>query len=128
MNRSNDSLLRGAASIFAAAGLVLLVVVVGGSNVVASVRSSSARGPSNVAPSEGNYSRFARCMRSRGVSDFPNPVIGTGGHPGFRLQGGSRTDLNPNNPAFQTGVEACQRILGHQFRTAFTPSGVGKGA
>jgi hypothetical protein len=34
----------------------------------------------------------------------------------------------PANPAFQRGVEACQHILGHQFRFAFTPSGAGKGA
>jgi hypothetical protein len=84
--------------------------------------------PAQHAQLEGEYLSFARCMRSHGVSDFPDPVTGSGGHPGFRLQGGSNSDLNSNNPAFQGGVEACQRILGHQFRFAFTPSGVGKGA
>ena len=77
---------------------------------------------------ENEYLRFARCMRSHGVSDFPDPITGSGGHPGFSLQGGSSSDLNSNNPAFQRGVEACQHVLGHRFRFVFTPSGVGKGA
>jgi hypothetical protein len=84
--------------------------------------------PAQHAQLESAYLSFARCMRSHGVGDFPDPVTGTGGHPGFYLQGGSNSDLNSNNPAFQRGVEACQRILGHEFRFAFTPSGVGKGA
>jgi hypothetical protein len=70
--------------------------------------------------------RFARCMRSQGVSDFPDPVTGNGGGVGFYFPGGSN-DLDPNNPAFQRGVENCQRILGHEFRFAFTPGGQGKG-
>jgi hypothetical protein len=77
---------------------------------------------------ENEYLSFARCMRSHGIRDFPDPVTGSGGHPGFRLQGGSSSDLNSNAPTFQRGVEACQRILGHRFRFVFTPSGVGKGA
>ncbi len=84
--------------------------------------------PAQHAQLEREYLSFARCMRSHGVSDFPDPVTGSGGHPGFRLQGGSTNDLNSNNPAFQRGVEACQHILGHQFRFVFTPRGVGKGS
>jgi hypothetical protein len=67
-------------------------------------------------------------MRSHGISDFPDPITGSGGHPGFSLQGGSGSDLNSNSPAVQRGVEACQHILGHRFRFVFTPSGAGKGA
>jgi hypothetical protein len=77
---------------------------------------------------EREYLSFARCMRSHGVSDFPDPITGSGGHPGFYFQGGSNSDLNQNNPAFRRGGDACQHILGHQFRFVFTPSGVGKGA
>jgi hypothetical protein len=77
---------------------------------------------------ENEYRRFARCVRSHGVSDFPGPIIGSGGHPGFSLQGGSNSDLTSNNPGFQRGVEACQHVLGHRFRFVFTPSGAGKGA
>jgi hypothetical protein len=77
---------------------------------------------------QSEYLSFARCMRSHGVGDFPDPVIGSGGHPGFYFQGGSNSDLNQNNPAFQRGAEACQRILGHRFRFVFASSGIGKGA
>jgi hypothetical protein len=133
--RVSPPALRGAAAVIAVSGLALLAAACGGSNKVASVSSSSQRdGPQHdVAPAQraqlgSEYSRFARCMRSHGVGDFPDPITGSGGHPGFRLQGGSTSDLNSSDPAFQRGVEACQHILGHQFRFAFTSSGGGKGA
>jgi hypothetical protein len=104
----------------------------GGSNKVASVshRYSPQHDvtPAQHAQLKSEYSSFARCMRSHGISDFPDPVTGSGGHPGFRLQGGSSSDLNSNNPALQRGVDACEHILGHRFRFVFTPSDVGKGA
>jgi hypothetical protein len=84
--------------------------------------------PAQHAQLESKYLGFARCMRSHGISDFPDPVTGSGGHPGFRLQGRSSSDLNSNNPALQREAEACQQLLGHQFRFVFTPSGIGKGA
>jgi hypothetical protein len=93
----------------------------------------SSRSPSTAsdgslhAQSESEYVSFAKCMRSRGITDFPDPVTGSGGHPGFHLMGGSSTDLNANDPAFQRGVEACQHILRHRFRFIFGPGGVGKG-
>jgi hypothetical protein len=73
------------------------------------------------------YLRFARCMRSHGVSDFPDPITGSGGHPGFVFTGGPNSDVNRSNPAFRRAGVACQHILGHEFRFAFMPSGVGKG-
>jgi hypothetical protein len=124
-----------AAAIVASAGLALLAAACGSSSKFASASSSSAGkaapkagAAAEPAQLEDEYLRFATCMRSHGVSDFPDPITGSGGHPGFSLQGGSSSDLNSNNPAFQRGVEACQHILGHQFRFVFTPSGVGKGA
>jgi hypothetical protein len=89
--------------------------------------SSTASDGSSHAQSDSEYVSFAKCMRSRGVTDFPDPVTGSGGHPGFHLQGGSNTNLNANNPAFQKGAEACQHILGHKFEFIFGPGGVGKG-
>jgi hypothetical protein len=125
-----------AAAIVSAAGVALLTAACGSSSKVAGANSSSAGGPVK-APAgtsaeqvqlQNEYLGFARCMRSHGVSDFPDPITGSGGHPGFNLQGGSGSDLNSNSPAFQRGVEACQHVLGHQFRFVFTPGGVGKGA
>jgi hypothetical protein len=131
MYRSNHTL--GAAAIVASAGAALLAAACGNSNRVAGVNSSSAgRVPkaasAEQAQLENQYLGFARCMRSHGISDFPDPIAGSGGHPGFSLEGGSSSDLNANNPAFRRGVEACQHVLGHQFRFVFTPSGAGKGA
>ena len=131
---SSSHTFRGAA-IVASIGLALSAAACGSSNKVAGVNSSSAGGPVK-APAgtsaeqvrlQDKYLGFASCMRLHGVSDFPDPVTGSGGHPGFRLQGGSSSDLNSNNPAFQRRVEACQHVLGHQFRFVLTPGGVGKG-
>jgi hypothetical protein len=124
-----------AAAIVASAGVALLAAACGSSSKVASVSSSSAGRaassagrPAGQAQLENEYLRFGRCMRSHGVSDFPDPITGSGGHPGFSLQGGSNSDLTSNNPAFQRGVEVCQHVLRHRFRFVFTPSGAGKGA
>lgn len=111
---------RVAGAATAAAGLALLAAACGGSSATGT--------PPPHAQLESEYLRFASCMRSHRVPDFPDPVTGRGGHPGFRLQGGSNSDLNASNPAFQRGVEACQHVLGHRFRFAFASSGVGKGA
>jgi hypothetical protein len=135
MYRSNYTL--ATAAIVASAGLALLAAACGGSNKAASVTSSSAghvsKAASAVTPAEqaqleNQYLGFARCMRSHGISDFPDPITGSGGHPGFSLQGGSNSDLTSSNTAFQRGVEACQHVLRRRFRFVFTPSGAGKGA
>jgi hypothetical protein len=131
--RQTIGIVRIAATIVATAGVALPAAACGSTAPqAASVGSSSAARHPSVSPAqhapESGYQGFARCMRSHGVSDFPDPVRGSGGHPGFHLQGGSNSDLNSNNPAFQRGVAACGHVLGHQFRFVFTPSGVGKGA
>jgi hypothetical protein len=43
--------------------------------------------------------KFAQCMRSHGISDFPDSMQITG-----------RGDLNPDNPPFQAASEACQSV------------------
>jgi len=127
---------RTAAAVIATAVVALPAAACGGSSgdrvaqlgSTATQSASSPRSPAQHARLESEYLSFARCMRSHGVSDFPDPITGSGGHPGFHLQGGSNSDLNQNKLAFQRGVEACEHILGHQFRFVFTPSGAGKGA
>jgi len=48
--------------------------------------------------------RFARCMRSHGVPNFPDPkaITRTGGSQEVYLPG-----INPQSPAFQSGAKAC---------------------
>ena len=50
---------------------------------------------------------FARCMRSRGVPDFPIPQ--PDGHAGPAPHKG--TGINPASPRFQAAVRACQHVL-----------------
>jgi hypothetical protein len=122
---------RSRTAIIAAAGLALLAAACGGSpgnRVAQPVLTTTQKSRSPSTGSGGVYLSFAKCMRSHGVTDFPDPVTGTGGQPGFRLQGGSNTDLNANNPAFKRGVDACQHILGHEFKFTFGLGGVGKGS
>ena len=124
---------RSVAAMITAAVLALLAAACtssGGTHVaqLGTTATQSSRNPSTSTGSDGEYVSFARCMRSYGLTDFPDPVTGSGGHLGFRLRGGSNSDLNSNNPVFRSGVAACERVLGHRFRFVFAPSGVGKGA
>jgi hypothetical protein len=55
---------------------------------------------------------YAKCMRSHGIRDFPDPVTnpdGTGG--AFNINGGPGSDLNHNDPRFQTANQACQSLM-----------------
>jgi hypothetical protein len=57
-------------------------------------------------PSEAQRNKmfaFARCMRSHGVTNFPDPVFSDGGAR-IRLGG---PGLDPNSPAFQQAQKAC---------------------
>ncbi len=58
--------------------------------------------PGSVAPAKHVNMReelsFARCMRSRGISDFPDPLPGGG----WDLPG------NTNTPQFEAAAQACQ--------------------
>jgi hypothetical protein len=54
---------------------------------------------------------MARCMRSHGVPDFPDPVFQTGPNGGFGIRlGGPR--LDKNSPAFQAAQKVCQPLFG----------------
>ena len=56
---------------------------------------------------------FASCMRSHGVSDFPDPKIQTGPYGGvaFSVDFGG-TGIDPNSPAFQAAQKDCGPIIG----------------
>jgi hypothetical protein len=55
-----------------------------------------------------NLLKQAHCMRSHGISDYPDPTVSANGSvsPGL-LQGGPNSDLNPNNPIFKATAKAC---------------------
>ena len=47
--------------------------------------------------------KFAHCMRSHGVSNWPDPVIDGGGNPEFYLNG----RINQNSPQIKTKINGC---------------------
>jgi hypothetical protein len=51
--------------------------------------------------------KFAQCMRSHGVPNFPDPTD-TNGHPGLNLKG---TGIKPNSPQLQSAQQACQSLM-----------------
>ena len=55
--------------------------------------------------------RYSQCMRSHGVSDFPDPQTNSGGGSTLRISGGAGSDLNPDNPTFQHAQNACKSQL-----------------
>jgi hypothetical protein len=51
--------------------------------------------------------KFSQCMRSHGVTDFPDPGSG-----GLAIQAnGSNSDLDPNSPTFQAAERACRKYV-----------------
>lgn len=48
---------------------------------------------------------YTECMRSHGLSDFPEPVEGR-----IQMQAGPGSDLNPESPTFQKAEEACRAL------------------
>lgn len=52
--------------------------------------------------------KFAACMRSHGVPNFPDPkVYGSAGKVAVKI-GGPGSNLDPNSPAFKSAQQACQ--------------------
>jgi hypothetical protein len=49
---------------------------------------------------------FSKCMRAHGIQDFPDPSNG-----GLKLRAGAGSDLDPDNPQFQSAQRACQGKL-----------------
>ncbi len=70
--------------------------------------------------------KFSQCMRSHGLTDFPDPSVGPNGGVGISIRAGkTRTgqssNLNPNNPLFQTAQKACQGIMGKAAQPVQAP-------
>jgi hypothetical protein len=108
-----------------AAGLASLLLALGGcggsssrgvahlSSASGSVSRSSDPGPSDSSaaggPAEAQQAMvaFAQCMRTHGVSNFPEPHEGH-----ILIQGGpGGQELNPRSAQFQAAQKTCQRLL-----------------
>ena len=104
---------RTAATIAASLGLAVLAAGCGGSNApgvpgAGSHNSNHTRASS----SHGAIAQllaYARCMRSHGISDFPDPTT-TGGGISISQHGGPGSDLNRNNPTYEAAHQACRTL------------------
>src|SRR5207237_6495645 len=76
---------------------------------------SAGSGPTTTAAQAGGSSSateltkalaYARCMRSHGVTNFPDPVATPSGGYGFRTQG-----VDPHSSAFQSGSQTCDALV-----------------
>jgi hypothetical protein len=60
-------------------------------------------------PDPAKLEKFFQCMRANGIPDFPDP---TGN--GLAIHLGSSSDLDPNNPIFQSAQKLCGKKTGLQ--------------
>jgi hypothetical protein len=70
--------------------------------------------PAQQAKAQADALAFSQCMRSHGVSDFPDPTFGSGGRIriSISLHGkGPSSDLDPNSPIFQKAQKSCQPLM-----------------
>jgi hypothetical protein len=51
---------------------------------------------------------FATCMRSHGISNWPDPTVDTQGRPGFR---GPAADIPPGSPTDHAANDQCHHLL-----------------
>jgi hypothetical protein len=56
--------------------------------------------------------KFAHCMRSHGVPNWPDPTIGLQGSPEFRLTKVGITHAQTHSPPMSNTITECQRIEG----------------
>lgn len=63
---------------------------------------------------------MSKCMRTHGVTNFPDPQFrsGPGGGIGIQLNG---SGLDPNSPVFQAAQKACGSIFGRAPNVAKVP-------
>ena len=56
--------------------------------------------------------KFARCMRSRGVPNWPDPTIGPLGRPFFDVSAHGMTRADAHSPQMTEKINACERLTG----------------
>lgn len=100
--------LRVAAIAAALAGVACLAAGCSSPAAPAANPSSSASAAGNSPSNRGAQAlAYSKCMRSHGISDFPDPTVhGNGVNMGVSSKG----DLNPSNPANKAAAAACRSL------------------
>ena len=64
--------------------------------------------------------RFAQCMHSHGVPNYPDPTVMPDGRPGFVISI-SRDGLDPHSPQVSSKIDECQRLTGSPWGEQVSP-------
>jgi len=99
-----------------------MAAVLGFAVLAAGCGSSNGPGSAGSGSAKAQFLAYSRCMRSHGVSDFPDPTTPAGGGVAFSINGGPGSDLNPNNPAYKAANQACRSLLPAGVQSATGPS------
>jgi hypothetical protein len=100
MNRSQRSL--------AALALIAMVALISACGSFAPAGTGS-NGTSKTAANGQKAVKFAKCMRSNGVSEFPDPHPDASGN--FTIDGiVNGSSLDPDTPAFKRAISACKNL------------------
>ena len=90
--------------------LIGLAVLAGGCGGTKSPRVAGGGTGSSSSGALAQFEAYARCMRSHGIPDFPDPTTSPGGGVSIQINGGPGSDLDRNNPRFQAANEACHSL------------------
>ena len=92
--------------VVAAVAVAVLAAGCGGGSSPPAGSASQAGGPTDLA---GQAVAFATCMRSHGLSGYPDPQVSqSGGHGSVHISPGG---LDPNSPAFKSATRACGHLM-----------------
>jgi hypothetical protein len=80
-------------------------------STIAGCSSSGCSSSSASASLEAKALSYAGCMRSHGLTDFPDPTVGSNGLPSFNIQGSANSDLNPESSQWKAAQSACKNDL-----------------
>ena len=61
--------------------------------------------------------RFALCMRSHGVQDWPDPALDAQGRPFFNISGSGITSAEWHSPVMRAKADECGRVAGGGLAT-----------
>jgi len=69
-----------------------------------SLRPTEKLSPAQAAQNNAAALKYAECMRSHGITKYPDPQVGTGGNDTLNLTG-----IDLNSPQFQAAQQACRK-------------------
>ena len=105
--------------------LVTILALAGAVPALAACGSSNSSSAASANPKAAQAIAFARCVRSHGVPNFPDPPGGRGFGLQLQASGGSGSaqslkvnGVPVNAPAFQSAMRACQSYMPHRAPSA----------